>query len=452
MASTGAFFSGGFQEGFASSEKARHDRETDAAKLDISRGNLALGQRGADQQDQLIQLKRDATKQALTGQAREQLRAGIGRLRGDLAEAAKGGREDMMKLAQSPAYRVQVQRLIENGQRIGVDVRSEIDTFLQSIPSATAVGQTEGAQLGAKETAQRQALTAGGLNPEEAKQATGSRVAPEKPTPRVYEVTLDDGQRVDVTSFNNDTFRDPVTGEERKLVEARPVVKSVQTPAAQNVAQKTADREGAKNVAKLDAAAQAKESSSVQTMAEASDMMQRALDTPGVTGIRGRASEALGGWLGNLVGLLDQESGESVEDFVTQKLSGVSPQELSKFRTTAKRFVSRLLPTITEENSGRYTDTERKIAAETARSITPDSTPAQIVGSMKTFIGIEMAGRLRADFRRGIAAPGTQRFDVLNSQEDQIAVAQQLLRLGYTPDEAADFVADLVEEFTMVRP
>lgn len=126
----------------------------------------------------------------------------------------------------------------------------------------------------------------------------------------------------------------------------------------------------------------------IKSGAAAGKTIQNVLDefiaTPEAGGITGTITEGVGG-VAQQLGL----------GGVAEALAGASIGEITAVRTQARLAVSQLLSTVTGETSGRFTDTERKIAQEILRSLDINASPDQIKSALSTFQKINDTTMLR---------------------------------------------------------
>ena len=108
---------------------------------------------------------------------------------------------------------------------------------------------------------------------------------------------------------------------------------------------------------------------------------------PEPSGLRGAAGQALGG----IIGQFNEEAGNAV----SRAFTGVDTAKLSEVRTRAKALASRLLPTITAEESGRFTDTERQIATEAVAALELAKTKGEVIANLSTLFFTELRGQYR---------------------------------------------------------
>lgn len=107
------------------------------------------------------------------------------------------------------------------------------------------------------------------------------------------------------------------------------------------------------------------------------------------TGFVGAATESITGILGNLGAI-----GDAINAGI-ETVTGADLQKLTEARTRMREGVASALPEITEETSGRFTDTERRIANETLRGLTPDASIDQVIAAYREFFRIINASDVR---------------------------------------------------------
>lgn len=190
------------------------------------------------------------------------------------------------------------------------------------------------------------------------------------------------------------------------------------------------------------------EAAGAANLSRLGSLLGQVRENPGVAGARGGLAETVGGWLGQITSMVNESAGQSVEEGIASFFADATPEEVNRFRVEARAQVSAMLPAITNENS-RFSDAERKLARETARVLEAEASAVQVVGALKTMLRLEMAGRIRADQTR--AQFGANKLDIVNNKADRVRIARDMVRLGLSQKEAADFVEERVSELQLVK-
>jgi hypothetical protein len=151
-------------------------------------------------------------------------------------------------------------------------------------------------------------------------------------------------------------------------------------------------------------------------------------ENPQAGGIAGVVVEKLGG-------LLQQAGLGSVLERI-----GVDPAEVKRVRSQGRLTVSRLLTAITQEDTGRFTDTERRLAGEALSTLDPTASAEQITAAGHTALDTLKRGNLREVDRLRVAA-GVD----ISTEEGQIALVTALMKNGYQQAQAIDAMLDLKE-------
>ena len=158
-------------------------------------------------------------------------------------------------------------------------------------------------------------------------------------------------------------------------------------------------------------------------------------ETPEAAGILGTLIETGGGIL-RQIPIIGKDIANILVDEETQK-------KVKEARTKARFVTSSLLATITKETAGRFTDTERKLAAETLAALEATSDPLQVEVAMKTAIGIMQDTEVR-EVQRLLSV---SKLDLTNS-DDQDKFGAILVENGFTPDRAVEVMVRLLARTT----
>ncbi len=112
-------------------------------------------------------------------------------------------------------------------------------------------------------------------------------------------------------------------------------------------------------------------------------------DVPGAAGLRGAGAELIEGTLSQIPGV-----GAAASE-VAEGLTGVDATELSKIRTQGRLLVARLVPVVTGDTSGRYTEQEQKRTKEVEAQLEALRTADQIEGALSEVQAITIRGEVR---------------------------------------------------------
>ena len=151
-----------------------------------------------------------------------------------------------------------------------------------------------------------------------------------------------------------------------------------------------------------------------------------------------KKTKAAGGILGTIIenvgGLLGQIPliGEDVA-------GAIGTPEVTNARTQARLTTASLLSTITGEESGRFTDTERRIAEEALKALTPTASASQIQDALGLTLGLLNDSRNRQLDSFLIRSEGD-----LATPVGRDAFNKVLLANGFTREEAINAIADMI--------
>ena len=145
-----------------------------------------------------------------------------------------------------------------------------------------------------------------------------------------------------------------------------------------------------------------------------------------------------GGFLGTVIekvgGIIQQLGGGGVLE-----RAGIDPAEVKAVRSNARFTISRLLSAITQEGTARYTDTERRIAAEALASLDPTASSEQIAAAGQSAVEIMDRALTREVDRIRVAA----KADIATST-GQESLVRALMANGFNEAAAIDAVTDLM--------
>tara|TARA_R100000664_G_scaffold2086_3_gene5325 strand:+ start:313 stop:1575 length:1263 start_codon:yes stop_codon:yes gene_type:complete len=177
-------------------------------------------------------------------------------------------------------------------------------------------------------------------------------------------------------------------------------------------------------------------------MGEMAIAMQRNRNNPGASGIPGYLQEVVEGTVGQ-VPIVGPIASDQMEE-----LTKVNARELSKIRTQAALMVARLVPVVTGDDSGRYTDTEQKRTKEIESQLEAMKTSEQIDGALSEIQAITLRGEVRlrgADFIRHASGKNLD----LSTKQGQNAWGNLLMKKYSLTEE--DAFAELLRHMRMVK-
>ncbi len=122
---------------------------------------------------------------------------------------------------------------------------------------------------------------------------------------------------------------------------------------------------------------------------EVSIAIGRNRDVPGAAGIRGAGAEFIEGTLSQVPGV------GNVASEVAEGITGVDATELSKIRTQGRLLVARMVPIVTGDTSGRYTEQEQQRTKEVEAQLEALRTAPQIEGALSEVQAITLRGEVR---------------------------------------------------------
>lgn len=160
----------------------------------------------------------------------------------------------------------------------------------------------------------------------------------------------------------------------------------------------------------------------------------------GSTGLRGAAIEAVGGYLGQV--------SPQLETSFARLISGdAKPEEIQAFRTQARTAIAQNIATVSGEESGRFTEMERKVTESTLRILESGASKTQIQAALGELISLKVMLR---DFSRMKAGIGTQ-YD-LDAEKGIAAFAIDMLDFGLQREQIVDLGQRLKTMRAQVKP
>ena len=196
----------------------------------------------------------------------------------------------------------------------------------------------------------------------------------------------------------------------------------------------------AANFAQTDKVLMRKNVAAVQQAENQLVKAQRAFDdwgkAPRSGGITGSVAENFGGLLGQI-----PVAGESMEDAINKMFTGGTTEQATRARTAALTLAADLLPEITGEESGRFTEAERELAFRTLRQLKATSSPAMVAEAFRVFIeaSVNAADRERI---RGGNPPAFDTSTPIGSMD----YANNLIDRGFTKEQAKEALKRRIRE------
>ena len=166
-------------------------------------------------------------------------------------------------------------------------------------------------------------------------------------------------------------------------------------------------------------------------IAELSNVRARLLQTPEATGLSGLGIEKLGGLAEQVTDLVGIDN----DWFPTAEVQGV--------RTDLAALMGQYIPTVTGDESGRYSDQDMRRAEAALPARNPTASFGQVKAALDTLEDVEVRARARALMRGDGFAPGVD----LTYNDGRRRYAQQLMDEGKTPEQAAEIIIDLVDKY-----
>ena len=149
---------------------------------------------------------------------------------------------------------------------------------------------------------------------------------------------------------------------------------------------------------------------------------------------------------GGIAGLLITNVGGLIEQIpvigkALLDTAGINTAEVTTARTSAIVNTSRLLTTITGEESGRFTAAERAIADEALKTLKPTASGPQIAAALEA-VGSIISGSRNRSIQKLLNASGAD----LSTDEGINAFGKILVQNGVAQDEAVEIITALVRQ------
>jgi len=161
-------------------------------------------------------------------------------------------------------------------------------------------------------------------------------------------------------------------------------------------------------------------------------VLRSAQNTPGAFGVRGAVTETVGGLLGQI--------NPALEQFTSAVVSGSTPEKVAEARSELALNVSRSLKQVTGDESGRYTDTERRIAEDTLRT-NIGASQKQLIAATSTLLKLEYLSQDRNRMTAGLPPE----FD-LETKDGTNTFGNSLLQRGYPQETVIDLIESMRDQ------
>lgn len=229
---------------------------------------------------------------------------------------------------------------------------------------------------------------------------------------------------------NPDASPEAVSDATRRLAETEDAIKkdvTITGRTAEDVADKAAAREKVKTEANFTDQMLDK-TLEIRTV---SGVLRQAKSEVGVSGARGALASAIGG----VAGQISQPFGEAVQNIIS---GGASGEDITAFRTNARLLVAQMIPEVSGEQSGRFSEMERAITESTLRALRPEASKEQVVTAISELMAFKIIGQ---DFAR-IRSGRNPEFD-LDTLEGTEAALENYIKLGLSPTRTLQLIQDL---------
>jgi hypothetical protein len=123
---------------------------------------------------------------------------------------------------------------------------------------------------------------------------------------------------------------------------------------------------------------------------------------------------------------------------VTKELTNLSPTELSEVRTQGASMIGKLVPVITGDTSGRYTDREQERTENIQKQSQFWTTAAQVTGGLGELQSISLRGEIRQNGAEGLAFLAGEPLDLTNDDDIEKWGETLMEQYGLPFDKAID--------------
>jgi predicted transcriptional regulator len=148
----------------------------------------------------------------------------------------------------------------------------------------------------------------------------------------------------------------------------------------------------------------------------------------GASGLKGLLSEKAGGLVGQIPIL-----GPAAERELVKAVSGMTPEQVQEFRTEAIALIGPMVPVVTGDDSGRYSDRDVAMAKEAQKALDPGASAAQVVSAAKIMTQLAYEGDLRFDYLQGVEP--RIRIDQKDGAQRYV---EELMDLGFSKQDALE--------------
>ena len=148
----------------------------------------------------------------------------------------------------------------------------------------------------------------------------------------------------------------------------------------------------------------------------------------GASGLKGLLSEKAGGLVGQIPIL-----GPAAERELVKAISGMTPEQVQEFRTEAISLIGPMVPVVTGDDSGRYSDRDVAMAKEAQKALDPGASPTQVLAAAKIMTQLAYEGDLRFDYLQGVEP--RIRIDQKDGAQRYV---EELMDLGFSKQDALE--------------
>lgn len=183
---------------------------------------------------------------------------------------------------------------------------------------------------------------------------------------------------------------------------------------------------------KVEAEARKRAAGSVDVLGTLGVVLRDAEDTPFALGFRGSTASVISGFLKQIPGM--SMTAENVSQFV----AGGSVAQVQKQRTDLISMIGKLIPTILNDTSGRYSDRDVALVKSAQGALKPTANVETLRGAIQALATAELMSRNRNLVEGGLAPD----FD-LTTDEGQRRLARVLKTMGFENEAAVSIRDDL---------
>jgi len=183
---------------------------------------------------------------------------------------------------------------------------------------------------------------------------------------------------------------------------------------------------------KAEAEARKRAAGSVDVLGTLGVVLRDAEDTPFALGFRGSTASTISGFLKQIPGM--SLTAENVSQFV----AGGSVAQVQKQRTDLISMIGKLIPTILNDTSGRYSDRDVALVKSAQGALKPTANVETLRGAIQALATAELMSRNRNLVEGGLAPD----FD-LTTDEGQRRLARVLKTMGFENEAAVSIRDDL---------